>query len=195
MKKVALLLAFIFTVSAGFSQQRKRMHRADNLTPQQRTTLNVKRLALALDLTKDQTNKVAKLYSKMANERMQHIQKNRKKNAVAKEKLMKIKKVSKDRADFKRRVEAAIKKGELKKEDLRKMRRRQVDFETANKALDKRIEFQSKMKRILTPEQYKKFKNLKKYKVAKTKKRRIAMKKRVHAKKQYAKKRKMKRNR
>ena len=33
MKKVALVLAFIFTVSAGYSQQRKRMGRVDSMTP------------------------------------------------------------------------------------------------------------------------------------------------------------------
>ncbi|NVK52966.1 MAG: hypothetical protein HWD85_08530 [Flavobacteriaceae bacterium] len=201
MKKVALLLAFIFTVSAGFSQQRKRMHKADNLTPQQRTTLNVKRLVVALDLTKEQTNKIERLYTKMANKRMQHMQKNRKKNAVVKEKMLKIKKASKDRADFKKRVEIAIKNGELKKEDLQIARRRGVNFDTANRALDNRIELQSQMKKILTAEQYKKFKNLKKRRLAKTKKRKMAMKKRtemkrkIEKKRHHAKKRRLERNR
>ena len=55
MKNIAFALAFILTVSAGYSQQRKRMAKADTMTPEQRVTLSVKRMALQLDLSKDQT--------------------------------------------------------------------------------------------------------------------------------------------
>ncbi len=170
MKKIALVLAFIFTVSAGYSQQRKRMGRVDSMTPEQRATLSVKRMALQLDLSKDQTTKITALYTEMGKQRKVKGDQMRKDAMASKTKLAKIKKESKDNADFKEKVEKAIKSGELKKGDLNKMRRR-VDFDSANKALDNRIEFQSKMKNILTPEQYEKFTKLQKRKMGDAKKR------------------------
>lgn len=176
MKKIAFVLAFIFTVSAGFSQQRKRMARTNNLTPEQRTTLAVKKMALQLDLTKDQTKKITALYTKMAVERKATGDKMRKDAKASKTKLAKIKKQSKDKADYKARVRKAIKNGELKKGDVNRMRRN-VDFETANRVLDNRIEFQAKMKKILSPEQYEKFTKLKKRKIGNAKKKMASKKK------------------
>lgn len=169
MKKVALAFAFILTVSAGFSQQRKRMAEADNMTPEQRVTLSVKRMALQLDLSKDQTQKITSLYTDMAKQRKVKGDKMRNDAVASRGKLAKIKKDSKNNVDFKERVGKAIKSGELKKEDVIRMRRR-VDFDTANDALDNRIEFQAKMKKVLTPEQYKKFTKLQKRKVNTAKK-------------------------
>ena len=168
MKKIALVLAFIFTVSAGYTQQRKRMGRVDTMTPEQRVTLSVKRMALQLDLSKDQTKKITALYTEMGKQRKAKGDQMRKDAMASKTKLAKIKKESKDNADFKEKVEKAIKSGELKKGDLNRKRRR-VDFDSANKVLDNRIEFQSKMKNILTAEQYEKFKKLQKNKMGKAK--------------------------
>jgi protein CpxP len=169
MKKIAFALAFILTASAGFSQQRKRMGKADMMTPEQRATLTVKRMALQLDLTKDQTQKITALYTEMGTQRKVKGDQMRKDALASRAKLAKIKKESKDKADFKERMGRAIKSGELKKEDVKRMRRR-VDFDTANTALDNRIEFQAKMKKILNPEQYEKFTKLQKRKIGKAKK-------------------------
>jgi len=169
MKKVAFVFVFIFIVSAGFSQQRKRMDKADNMTPEQRVTLSVKKMALQLDLSKDQTQKITALYTDTAKQRKVKGDKIRNDAIASRGKLANIKKESKDNADFKERVGKAIKSGELKKEDVNRMRRK-VDFDTANDALDNRIEFQSKMKKVLTPEQYKKFTKLQKRKVINAKK-------------------------
>ena len=182
MKKVLFLLAIIFTTSSAFSQKGKRMHQANNMTLEQRTTLAVKKLTLALELDKKQAKKIEALYSKMAKNRMEKGQKMRKESMVKREKMMKIKKASKDRADFKRRVEKAVKDGELKKEDLRMQRRRKTNFDAQNKALDHMIALQSEMKKILTPEQFEKFKKMKKRRVKSAKnkmgKRKKVMKKR-----------------
>lgn len=169
MKKVALVFAFILTVSAGFSQQRKRMGKADNMTPEQRATLSVKRMALQLDLSKNQTQEITALYKDMAKQRKVKGDKMRNDAVASRGKLAKIKKDSKNNVDFKERVGKAIKSGELKKEDVNRMRRR-VDFDTANNALDNRIEFQARMKKVLNPEQYKKFTKLQKRKVNTAKK-------------------------
>ncbi|WKD84974.1 hypothetical protein KCTC32516_00311 [Polaribacter huanghezhanensis] len=170
MKKIAFALAFILTASAGFSQQRKRMAKADMMTPEQRATLSVKRMALQLDLTKDQTQKITALYTEMGTQRKVKGDQMRKEAMASRDKIAKIKKESKDRADFKEKVGKAIKSGELKKEGLKRRRGKRVDFDTANKALDNRIEFQAKMKKILSPEQYEKFTKLQKRKVGKLKK-------------------------
>jgi hypothetical protein len=181
MKKVALLLAFIFTVSSGFSQQRKKMRKAEHMTPEQRTTLTVKKLTLALDLDKAQARKVKALYEKMSKERTKMMKERRDNSMEKREKLMKIKKSSKDNADFKRKVEKAIKEGKLKKEDLRRTKRRRPNYEAQNKALDHMIALQTEMKKILTKEQYEKFKKLKKRRMhsAKDKMRKVKKKRRV----------------
>ena len=92
MKKIALVLAFIFTVSAGYSQQRKRMGRVDSMTPEQRVTLSVKRMALQLDLSKDQTTKITALYIEMGKQRKVKGDQMRKDAMASKTKLAKIKK-------------------------------------------------------------------------------------------------------
>ena len=192
MKKVALVLAFIFTVSAGFSQQRKRMAKKNNMTPEQRATLSAKKLTLQLDLSKDQTRKITALYKDMAKERRAKGDKMKKDAMASKAKLAKIKKNSKNNADFKARVQKELKAGRLQKEDVALLRRgrgkAKMDFETANKALDNRIAFQTKMKKILSPEQYQKFSKLQKRKVGKAK-RMMAVKKQKMAKKRKMKKR------
>jgi hypothetical protein len=167
MKKVVFLLAFILTVSSGFSQKRKRMQQANNMSPEQRTTLAVKKLTLTLDLDKSQARKVHNLYSKMAKIRMEKGQKMRKDGMEKREQMMKIKKASKDRADYKERVKKAIKEGKLKKEDLgrRGMKRKVPNFDAQNKALDHMIAMQSEMKKILTKEQYAKYKKMQKHRM------------------------------
>jgi Spy/CpxP family protein refolding chaperone len=169
MKKVALALAFILTVSAGFSQQRKRMAKANNMTPEQHATLLVKRMALQLDLTKVQTRKITALYTDMAKQRKVKGDKMRKEAEASKSKLAKN-----------------------KKQNIRKKRRPRADFETANAALDNRIAFQAKMKKILTPEQYEKFTKLQKRRVKGAKKKMLA-KKKMGKKKKMRKRRKGKR--
>ena len=180
MKKIALVLAFIFTVSAGFSQQRKRMVRkTDQMSTEQRTTLAVKKLTLALDLDKSQAKKIHKLYSKRAKVRMEKGAKMKKEGMVKREKMMKIRKASKDKGDYKQRVKKAIEKGEIKREDLRGMKRSVRvrkgggDFDSANKALDRMIAHQSEMKKILTKEQYATYKKMQKNRVKAAKGKRV----------------------
>lgn len=181
MKKIIFLLAFILTVSSGFSQKRKRMHKADNMTAEQRTTLAVKKLTLALDLDKNQAKKVTTLYTEMAKKRMKFRKKRKNAKADSDILIAKIKKNSNSKEDFKKQVKKAIKDGKLKKEDFRKMRKRGLSFEEKNKALDHMITLQNKMKKILTKEQYEKFKKMKKHRVksAKHKMKKHKMAKRV----------------
>ena len=169
MKNIAFVLAFLLTVSAGYSQQRKRMAKADVMTPEQRATLSVKRMALQLDLSKDQTTKITALYTEMGKQRKVKGDQMRKEALASRTKLAELKKNSKDNADFKEKVEKAIKSGKLTKEDVARMKRARVDFNTANEALDNRIEFQAKMKQILSPEQYGKFRKLQKNRMGKAK--------------------------
>ena len=156
MKKVALALAFIFTVSAGFYQQRKRMAKKNNMTPEQVATLSAKKLTLQLDLSKDQTRKITALYTDMAKQRKVKGDKMRKEAEASRAKLAKN-----------------------KKDDVRRQRRPRADFETTNEALDNRIAFQAKMKKILTSEQYEKFSILQKRKVGKAKKMMAGKKKKM----------------
>ena len=166
MKKVIFLLAFILTVSSGFSQKRKRVHQADTMTPEQRTTLAVKKMTLALDLDRNQAKKVAAVFTKMSKKRMAKGQKVRKERMVKREKMMKERK-----------------EGKRMKEHKGKMRvkRKGQNFDAQNNALDHMIALQSEMKKILTKEQYAKFKKMKKrrVKVAKHKIKEHKMKKRV----------------
>jgi periplasmic protein CpxP/Spy len=158
MKKVALLLAFIFTVSAGFSQQRKRgMNKQNNITPEQQVTLSVKKLTLALDLTKAQAGQLESLFSKMKDNRKEAVIKMKKNAAESKDKIAKIKKDSKDDAEFKENVGKAIKKG-----DISRMRNNGGDFNSKNQALDNMIALQVGMKEILTKEQFEKYKKMQK---------------------------------
>ena len=130
MKKVAGILAFVlaFTLSTQAQKgehHKKRMHNGENLTVEQKTTLAVKRLALTLDLSKAQIQKIKPLITKQMTER------------AAMHKKMKAAKT----ADKKR-----VAKG---------------GFEKMNKALDAQLDFQNKMKKILTEKQYDTFKKLK----------------------------------
>ena len=141
------------------------MAKKNNMTPEQRATLSAKKLTLQLDLSKDQTRKITALYKDMAKERRAKGDKMRKEAEASRAKLAKN-----------------------KKNDIKRNRRPKVDFKTANEALDKRIAFQAKMKKILSPEQYQKFSKLQKRKTGKAK-RMMAVKKQKMAKKRKMKKR------
>lgn len=166
MKKVIFLLAFILTVSSGFSQKRKKMHQANNMTPEQRTTLAVKKLTLALDLDKGQAKKVAVLFTKMAKKRKAKGQKVRKEMMAKREKMMKERKEGKHQKE---------RKGKMR------VKKRGQNFDAQNNALDHMIALQSEMKKILTKEQYAKFKKMKKRRIksAKHKVKKHKMAKRV----------------
>ncbi|MDG2194742.1 MAG: hypothetical protein P8K77_07875 [Polaribacter sp.] len=74
MKKIAGILAFVlaFTVSTQAQKgehHKKRMHKGNNLTVEQKTTLAVKRLALTLDLSNAQMQKIKPLIAKQMSER------------------------------------------------------------------------------------------------------------------------------
>ena len=151
MKKITFLLAALLTVSASFSQQRKKVRKANQITAEQRATLAAKKLTLALDLDESQAKRVKALYADMAKKRMKKVKERKDKNADTHILLANIKKSSKSREEVKRKIEKAIKEGKLKKEDLRKMKKRRgQDFEAQNKALDHKITLQRKMKKILT---------------------------------------------
>jgi len=173
MKKLAsillLVFAFTFTAQAQRGQRGDKMRKMERMTPEQKVTLTVKRLTLKLDLTKDQAKKVSTLFSKMSKNRMAKVRKMKKSHGETRAKLAKVKKGSKDNADFKKKVAKLVKEGKIKREDLGKMRKRGGDFNTQNQALDHQIAFQNSMKKILTKEQYEKFKKLKKHRVKKSK--------------------------
>ena len=171
MKNIASILVVVFAFT--FTAQAQRPNRAQmgsNLTPEQRTTLAVKKMALQLDLTKDQMKKVSDLYAVKGKERAAMVQKIMKERAGTRTELAKIKTESKDQADFKRRVASAVKDGKIQKGSMQRMRP-VADFESQNKALDAQLDFQNKMQKILTPVQYEKFKKMRngKMKMAKNK--------------------------
>ncbi len=130
MKKIALLLVLCLTISVS-AQRRKK---GQKLSIEQKTELAVKRMAVHLDLTERQQNRIRPMLSEKIIKR-QEFRKNRKKN--------------KTRISDEKRYELKMKK------------------------LDNRLAFNSEMKRILSNDQYEKFRKLKR----KMKKRR---KKRVH---------------
>lgn len=172
MKKVVFLLACILTVSSGFSQERKRVHQANHMTPEQRTTLAVKKMTLALDLDKNQAKKVAALFTKMSKKRIAKVQQVRKEGMMKRDKTMKLKK--------------AAKKRKLSKEDIGKMRKvrkkRGSSFDAQNKALDRKIAMQSEMKKILTKDQYTTYKKMHKHRMKTAKQRVKKHKKEIRAK-------------
>ena len=152
MKKVAGILAFVlaFTVSTQAQTEEhhgKRMHKDDNLTVEQKTTLTVKRLALTLDLSDAQMQKIKPLVTKQMTKR------------AAMQKKMKAAKTANKKKGA---------KGHFKK---------------MNKALDAQLDFQNKMKKILTEKQYEKFKKLKSHKKRKMKgkmKEKMGKRKKMH---------------
>ena len=70
MRKIAsvLVLVFAFTFTSQAQKQRKRMQK-DPLTVEQQTTLMVKRMALALELTDAQQRKLTPILTKQITER------------------------------------------------------------------------------------------------------------------------------
>ena len=68
MKKLVSLLVFVlaFTISTQAQKVKhvKRVHKKDNLTAEQRATISVKKLALVLDLSKAQMNRIKPLLAK-----------------------------------------------------------------------------------------------------------------------------------
>jgi len=116
MKNIAsilvVLLAFSFTAEA---QRTNRARMGSNMSPEQRSTLTAKRMALQLDLSKDQINKVAKLFEEKAKQRAEAAHERAKKVADTRIKIAKIKKDSKDNADFKKRVAAEEKNGKMQR--------------------------------------------------------------------------------
>jgi len=133
MKKVAGILAFVLVFTMSLQAQRgehhgERMHKGDNLTVDQKTTLVVKKLALKLDLSSAQILKIKPLVIQQITER-----------DAMHQKMKAAKKAGKKRA---------VKGG----------------FEKMNKSLDAQLDFQNKMKKILTEKQYDTFKKLKSHK-------------------------------
>jgi hypothetical protein len=147
MKKAVFLLVLILTVSSGFSQQRKRVPQENQINAEQRTTLEVKKLTLSLDLDKNQAEKVTTLFLKTSKKRM-----------AKREKIIKI--------------EKATQEGEVDKEDLAKMRerRRGSDFNAQNNALDYKISIQNGIKKILTKEQFATYRKMQQHNVRNHKK-------------------------
>ena len=162
MKNVLFLLALLLTTSAGFSQKSKRLKKAKYLKLEQRRILAVKKLTLQLDLDQRQTKKVAALLKDMSTKRMAKKLAVRKDGLQQRKKVMKLKKESKNVANFKRKVQQEIAAGTLKKEDLRRIRRRRPgnNFVAKNSALDSMIAMQRGMKNILNEAQFKTYKKL-----------------------------------
>ena len=71
MKKVAsiLILVFAFTLTTN-AQKRDRKYRKSNLTVEQKTTLAVKKMTLALDLTESQQKQMKPLIANQISDRM-----------------------------------------------------------------------------------------------------------------------------
>ncbi|GGG90381.1 hypothetical protein GCM10011416_03690 [Polaribacter pacificus] len=169
MKNIAsilvVLLAFSFTAEA---QRSNRARMGSNMSPEQSSTLTAKKMALQLDLSKDQINKVAKLFEEKAKQRAEAAHERAKKVADTRIKIAKIKKDSKDNADFKKRVVAEVKDGKMQRRGTARGRSG-ADFNSKNKALDAQLDFKAKIKKILTPVQYEKFQKLSKTRVKKAK--------------------------
>lgn len=160
MKNTINILIFVFALSISAQAQRtNRGQIAEKMTPEQLTTLAAKKLTLQLDLTAAQTKKVSAIYLKIANDRAEMASKRKAENDATKAEMFKIKKESKDQAEYKANLAKAIKEGKIKRSDFR-ANNRKLDFNTANKALDAQIAFQNEMKTILSPEQFVKFKKI-----------------------------------
>lgn len=127
MKKIALLLVLCLTISVS-AQRRKK---GQKLSIEQKTELAVKRMAVHLDLTERQQNRIRPMLSEKIIKR-QEFRKNRKKN--------------KTRISDEKRYELKMKK------------------------LDNRLAFNSEMKRILSDDQYEKFRKHSDKKLRKLKK-------------------------
>ena len=162
MKNVLFLLALLLITSAGFSQKRKRLKKETFMKLEQRRTLAVKKLTVQLDLDQRQTNKVAALIKELSTKRMAKKLATRKAGVQQRKKVMKLRKESKDVAHLKRKIQQEIATGDLKKEDLRRMRRRRLgnSFEAKNTALDYTIALQRGMKIILNEAQFTTYKKI-----------------------------------
>ena len=163
LKRIITFTAIVFLVAVSANAQKKtRTQRNISINSEQRAILSVKKLTLQLDLTKEQTKKVSRLYTETAKRRTAIAKRKKAKNDASKKALLKIRKESKSKEDYRAKLGKAIKDGKIKRTDLTRANRR-ADFETQNQSLDVQIDFQRKMKTILNVEQYKKFKRLKTY--------------------------------
>jgi hypothetical protein len=155
MKKLVLIAIALMTVQA-FAQQKRgegnkeRMHKMQNLSPEEAATMQTKRLTLHLDLNKKQQAEVQKLLLA---------------NAEARKAKME-------------EMKAKREKGELQKPT------KEERLKMANARLDHQIAMKSKMKEILSEEQFAKWEKMQARMAHKGKeKRKVQDKKRMHQKK------------
>lgn len=126
--KQLLIIAIAFTTLQTIAQEDKKHKRHERteimkeLTPNERATINTKRMTLELDLNESQKTQVQEIMLK---------------NAIEQQEKMKARKDKK-----------GDEKNKPSKEDYVKH---------VNERLDRQIEMKSKMKAILTAEQYKKW--------------------------------------
>jgi hypothetical protein len=133
MKKLAsiLLLVFAFTLTTNAQRQKKQMNqKRDNLTLEQRVTLGVKKMTLALDLSEKQQNQIKPLISAQATGKKEAMLK-RKENRDAKKRptsdeiyAMKSKQLDNQIA-FKNKMKNILNKDQFEKfEKMQKGRKR-----------------------------------------------------------------------
>ena len=162
MKNILCLVAFLLTVSTGFSQKRKQLKRVDLVQLEQRRTLAVKKLTLQLDLNKRQASSVEALMKELSTERMNRRIAERKANMQQREKLMTLRKESNSEAEFRKSVQEELENGNLNRPLTEKMRKRKLsnNFEAKNRALDHMIAMRKGMKNILNETQYEAYKKI-----------------------------------
>ena len=125
MKKISLILALLISVAA-LAQERKQMHKKDRIemSSEEMATLKSKKMALKLDLDKNQQKELQNLFIE---------------ESEARKELMKERKAAM----------ADRKEAQTDSEDFKKKR-----FEMMNSRLDRQLAVQKKMKGILSAEQF-----------------------------------------
>ena len=162
MKNILFLVAFLLTLSTGFSQERKPLKRQAAVQLEQRRTLAVKKLTLQLDLNNRQAKSVKALMKELSADRMNRRLTERKERMQQREKLISLRKESKSDAEFRRSVQRELENGNLNRPLATNMKKRgRVDnFEAKNRALDHMIAMRKGMKNILNDAQYARYKKI-----------------------------------
>lgn len=126
------MAALLFVGMTGFAQERKKIHSdkagMEQLTPEQRNQLHLKKMTLDLDLNATQQKEISKIIAEQSSNR-----------------------------------EAAIAERKALREANKKMSSDER-FARKNKMLDEKIAMKERMKKILTPEQMKKWEEMQEHK-------------------------------
>ncbi|RTY90249.1 hypothetical protein [Flavobacterium sp. GT3R68] len=138
MKKI-IVAALLIVGMTGFAQEKRKMHSdkagIEQMTPEQRSQLHLKKLTLDLDLNASQQKEMSKLLAEQSAKR-----------------------------------EAAMAERKATKDASKKMTSDER-FARKNRMLDEQIAMKERVRKILTPEQMKKWEEMKEHKAGSMRKR------------------------